>query len=103
MKSSGLKMLVLKRQPLTANFHGAENLGGNAGHVPKGVGAICDPCAFSGVIEVPPDVLGPRHGTVVVDLVEPGREPLTWPFPGIARQEEYRDFEPWLVIRVGST
>lgn len=47
------------------------------GHGPKSVGAICDPTAFSGVVEVPPGVLGPHDGTVVVDLVEPGCEPLS--------------------------
>lgn len=90
-----------KRQPLTGVFHGTENLGSYGGHAPKAVGAICDPTDFSGVVKVPPGVLGPRHGTVVVDLVEPGREPMSWPFSQIARQEVFRDFVPWLVIRVG--
>jgi hypothetical protein len=93
--------LPKKRQPLTGVFRGTENLGSYAGHAPKAVGAICDPAAFSGVVEVPAGVLGPRHGTVVVDLVEPGCEPISWPFAHVARQEVFRDFIPWVVIRVG--
>lgn len=91
-----------KRQPLTGLFRGTEQLGAYSGHSPKAVGAICDPAAFSGIVEVPPGVLGPRHGTVVVDLVEPGREPLAMLFTHAPRQEVFRDFEPWLVIRIGS-
>ncbi len=75
------------------------------GHGPKGVGAVCDPTAFSGVLEVPPGILGPRDGVVAVDLVEPGVEPMQWPIGGgqIACQETFKDNVPWLVLRVGST
>jgi hypothetical protein len=90
-----------KRQPLTGTFREAEHLGAYFGHAPKAIGAICHPAAFSGIVEVPPGVLGPRDGSVVVDLVEPGCEPLSWPFT-LAQQEMFRDFVPWLVIRIGS-
>jgi len=90
-----------KRQPLTGKFRGTEHLGAYGGHIPKAVGGICDPTAFSGTVEVPPGVLGPRHGMVVVDLIEPGCEPLSW-FTHVVRQEVFRDFVPWLVIRIGS-
>ena len=90
------------RQPLTGAFRGTEHLGSYNGHCPKRVGAICDPTAFSGVVEVAPGVLGPRDGAVVVDLVEPGCEPLSWPFTLVARQEVFRDILPWVVIRIGS-
>ena len=36
-----------------------------AGHG-KGSGAICDPSAFTGVVEVPPGILGPKHGGVTM-------------------------------------
>jgi hypothetical protein len=91
-----------KRQPLTSTFPGTEPLGAYGGHAPKSVGAICDPAAFSGVVEVPPGVVGPRHGMVVVDLIEPGCEPMSWPFVHVVRQEIFRDFLPWIVIRIGS-
>jgi len=91
-----------KRQPLTGAFRGTEHLGAYGGHGPKGVGALCDPAVFSGVVEVEPGVLGPRDGTVVVDLVEPGCEPISWPFKQVARHEVFRDIVPWVVIRVGS-
>ncbi len=89
-----------KRQPLTGAFQGTEHLGGYMGHG-KGIGAICDPAAFSGVVEVPPGVLGLFDGQVVVDLVMPGHEPLFWPFNEVARQT-FRDSLPWVVIRVGT-
>jgi hypothetical protein len=63
------------------------------GHGPKSVGAICDPAVFNGIVEVPVGVLGPRHGSVVVDLVEPGGEPLMWPGT-IVMKQEFRDCVP---------
>jgi hypothetical protein len=91
-----------KKQPLTGPFRGTEPLGVQMGYAPKGVGAICDPAAFSGVMEVSAGVLGPRDGQIVVDLVEPGCEPISWPFSRGFRQEVFRDVVPWVVIRVGS-
>ena len=88
-----------RRQALTGAFRGTVHIGAHAGHGPKTVGAICDPAAFSDVLEVPPDVLGPRHGEVVVDLVEPGCEPLSWPFNEVARKT-FTDAVPWVVLRV---
>jgi hypothetical protein len=73
VKSHNRKALTpQKRQPLTGPFRGTVDLGIESGYAPKGVGAICDPTAFSGVVEVPSGVLGPRHGAVGVFLVEPG-------------------------------
>jgi hypothetical protein len=101
MKSFGRKVAFpQKGQPLTGKFRGTEHLGGFAGHGPKSVGAVCDPNAFSGVMEVAPGVLGPRDGTVIVDLVEPGRDPLPW--PNVVRQQTFRDGTPWVVIRIAS-
>jgi hypothetical protein len=94
---------VRKLQPLTGPFRGTAHLGAHAGHGPKGVGAECDPGAFNGVVEVPPGVLGPSHGMVVVDLVEPEHEPLEWPFKGPVQQKVFCDFVPWVVIRIGSS
>lgn len=102
MKSLGYKVCSpQKRQPLTGTFRGTVNLGTYMGHGPKSVGAICDPNAFCGVVEVPPGVLGPRNGGVVVDLVEPGCEPLSVPNT-IIQQEVFRDILPWIVIRIFS-
>jgi hypothetical protein len=101
IKSYGDTVLERKNQPLTGTFRGSEDLGFHAGHGPKGAGAICDPTAFSGVVKVAPGVLGPRHGVVKVDLVEPRHEPMA--FPGnIVAEQIFRDIVPWLVIRVGS-
>ena len=57
-KSFGRKFGAQDRQPVTSQFRGTENLRAYGGHGPKGVGAICDPAAFSGVVEVSPGVWG---------------------------------------------
>ena len=101
-KSHDNKFGMQQRQPLIGSFHGTEHLGEYAGYGPKGVGAICDPNDFSGVIEIGPGILGPIHGRVAVDLVEPGCEPmdlLMFGFQEVARQE-FRDAIPNVVIRV---
>lgn len=86
-------------QRLDQPFNGTEHLSGWGGHSPKTIGAICDPSVFAGVVEVPPGVLGPRDGDVVIDLVEPGHVPITWPGELVC-QEIFEDAVPWLVIRV---
>jgi hypothetical protein len=60
MKSFGRKFdpHQKKRQALIGEFRGTEHLGAYAGHGPKSVGAICDPAAFTGIVEVAPGVLG---------------------------------------------
>lgn len=104
MKSYDRKVLSPKRcQPLTGAFERSEDLGFYAGHGPKGVGAICDPAAFSGVVKVAPGVLGPSHGGVKVDLVKPGHEPMEgFPWTQIVTRQVFRDILPWVVITVGS-
>jgi hypothetical protein len=69
-----------KCQPLTNPFKGSEHLGTYGGHGTKSIGAVCDPTAFTGVVIVEPGILGPRHGSVAIELVEPGLEPI--PFAG---------------------
>ena len=92
---------VQHRQPLTDAFKGAEHLGAYMGHGPKRIGAICDPRAYTGVVEVPPGILGPRDGAVVIDLVEPGCQPaVSIPFRDVVIQKEFREASPWLVVRV---
>ncbi len=98
-KSHGRVLTTKVLQPLVGPFRGTEHLGSHAGYGPKGVGAICDPAAFTGIVEVPLGVLGPRHGGVVIDLVEPGHEPMTW-FEPVLQSRVFRDFVPWVVIRV---
>lgn len=88
-----------KQQPWSGVFRGTAHLGAHGGHGPKRVGAVCDPTAFSGIVELAPGVLGPRDGTVLVDLIEPGCEPISWPAQ-IVRQEVFRDALPWVVIRI---
>ena len=103
MKSHGRQVLPpTKRQPLTGTFRGTEHLGAFFGYGPKSVGAICDPAAFSRVVEVAPGVLGPRDGGVTVDLVEPGCDPAAFPWTNIARREVISDIPPWVVITIGS-
>ena len=98
-KSDGRTFAERKYQRLDQPFTGTETLGGWAGHGPKSVGAVCDPGVFAGVVELPSGVLGPRDGTVLVDLVEPNCDPISWPGE-LVQQEIFKDSEPWIVIRV---
>jgi len=91
-----------KRQPLTGAFSGTEHLGAYFGYTPQGIGAVCDPGSFSGVVEVPPRVLGPRDGGVMIDLVEPCCQPESLLWARIVRQEVFRDTVPWIVIRISA-
>jgi hypothetical protein len=69
--------------------------------MPGTIRAICDPTMFSGVIEVPPGIVGPRDGFVAVDLVEPDCEPLELYNPVILTRE-FMEWVRWIVIRVGT-
>ena len=71
------------------------------GFTPKGTGAICDPGAFSGIVEVESGILGPRNGYVGVFLVEPGINPpdYTWSYE-IVTQTVFRDVSPHVVVAV---
>jgi hypothetical protein len=89
-----------KRQPLTGAFRGVEHMGTSAGFAPRGVGAVCDPLDFSGVVEVPAGVLGPVAGSIAVDLVEPGREPTPIPWTRIVAQKVFTEADPWIAVRV---
>lgn len=103
MKSYDHKLLSQKHQPLTGVFRGSEHLGVYWGHGPKSVGAICDPTAFSGVVEIAAGVLGPSHGGITVDLVEPGQEPIAFPWTQIVTRQVFSDILPRVVITVGSS
>jgi hypothetical protein len=74
-KSYGSVGMSFKRQPLKG-LRESEPLGMYGGHG-KGSGAVCDPQAFDGVVVVEPGILGPKDGSVGVDIVEPGYE-ATW-------------------------
>jgi hypothetical protein len=100
MKSYGQKVLRPdKRQPLTGNFRGGESLFANTGYAPN---AVCDPAAFSEVVQVAPGVLGPHDGTVTIDVVEPGVDPPPFAWANIVQREFIRDKPPWVVITIGS-
>lgn len=101
IKSYGQKTLTRKLQPPTGNFRGTENLSVFAGYGPKGVGAICDPAAFAGVVEVGPGILGPKDGVVSVDLVEPGCTPMKF-YGRIFQQETFTQTVPAIVVTIGS-
>jgi ribosomal protein L30 len=98
MKGWGRKFEVPKAQRLDGMFRGTENLGSHGGHSPKSVGAVCDPKAISGVMEVAPGVLDPADGQVIV---EPGCGPISW--PNVVRQEVFKDVVPWVVIWIASS
>lgn len=89
---------VRKLQPLAGAFQGSEHLGAYGGHG-KSTGAICDPADFDGLVIVEPGILGPKHGSVVVDIVEPGYRPK--PDPSIVQRQIFtRDSQPSVVITI---
>jgi hypothetical protein len=103
-KSYGSVIQRVQRQPLKGVFNGAESLGMYAGHGGKSIGAVCDPSVFTGVVTVPLGILGPRHGFVAVDLVEPGSAGNVEPLYGAntySRQVFECTGRPSVVITVG--
>jgi len=101
-KSFGHKTLPMQRQPLTGNFKGTEHLGLYGGHGGKSIGAVCDPGMFTGMVTVEPGVLGPKHGIVGIDLIEPGVEPGPF-YDGkeiVTRKVFSREAQPSVVITI---
>jgi hypothetical protein len=72
-KSFGQKAMVQRRQSLD-QFKGAEHLGSFMGFG-TGAAPICNPANFTSVLKVPPGILESMHGSVLIDLVEPGNLP----------------------------
>lgn len=99
-KSFGKAMQRQKRQPLTVKFCGTEQFPGYGGFGPKSVGAICNPADFTGIVEVSPGVLGPRDGTIVVDLVEPGHEAGPFSSDPLILHEVFKETIPWINFRI---
>lgn len=101
-KSHNHKTAPLRRQQPGTNFHGNECLGGFATGDPKSGGVTFDPTSFTGVIEVGWNVLGTTHGSIILDVVEPGCEPIPMPFKNIVACKTFQDVVPWLVVRIAS-
>ncbi len=101
VKSYNRVSVSTKRQALTGTFKGTENLCCFGGHDTNG--EICDPAIFAGVVEVAPGVLGPHHGAICVDLVEPQCDPWTAFTPGkIVQRQVFCDSSPFVVITIWS-
>jgi hypothetical protein len=75
-KSYGSAGITQTKQPLDAAFRESEHLGLYMGHG-KSTGAVCDPTAFDGLVIVEPGILGPKDGSVGIDLVAADYED-TW-------------------------
>ena len=88
-----------KRQPPDSNFTGSEHIGSFGGHGGRTIGLEYDQLAWDGVIEVKPGVLGPRNGTVVVDLLAPLAVPLEW-YAEVIVSHIFKDRVPWISVRV---
>jgi hypothetical protein len=101
MKSFGrVAIRSYKRQPLTGSFRGTEHLGAESGFAPRGLGAICDPADFTGVVEIPSGVLGVAAGSISVDLVEPGEATTSIPWSQVVMRKVFREATPWLVVTI---
>src|SRR5260370_27227483 len=94
--------MAQKRQPLD-QFKGTEHLGSFQGFG-TGAAPICNPANFTSVLKVPSGILESTHGSVLIDLVEPGllSNPLHPQNPGLrlTHEETYRECSPSLVIAV---
>jgi hypothetical protein len=101
MKSHNNVVLQPQQRQAPCSIKGTEHLGAYGGFAPKTIGALCDPADFTGVFEVPPNVLGPRNGMVTVDLMEPGSDaqPLAHPAEEIGRQV-FTDAAPHVLVRI---
>lgn len=103
-KDFGCKSPYGKRQATTGIFRGIERLGTFGCHAPKLVGAICEPSAFSGVVRVKAGLLGPKHGRISVDLIEPDfpldRSEWEHPRQRIESQHIFGEGSPRVVITV---
>lgn len=80
-KSFDKKMLpVKKRQKPDAKFRGTHNLitRGLASDEPRAFGVLCDPNKFSEIMEIPVEILSPKHYETYtsVDASEPGLQPV---------------------------
>ncbi len=71
------------------------------GFTPKDTGAVCDPTSFTGIVEVPSGILGPRHGYIGVCLAEPGSglPNYTWAYD-IVTQTVFREVSPHVVVSI---
>jgi hypothetical protein len=100
MKSHDKAVLRYQRQQ-PDSIKGTEHLGSYMGYSPNAVGAVCDPVDFAGVFEAPANVLGPRSGQVLVDLIDPesGVLPLEHLAEEVARRV-FTDTTPHVLIRV---
>lgn len=90
-----------QEQPLTDAFKGTVHLGIYGGYAPKSTGAVCEPSNFSGVVEIESGILGPRDGSIALDLVEPGCEPISHYFTRVFKHQVFKDTLPWIVVTVG--
>jgi hypothetical protein len=102
IKNDDGKCMSRKCQPLTGVFRGTQPLVTFAGYGPKSVGAICDPGAFTAVVELTPGILGPRDGQITVDLVEPNCVPAASPWTKIVERRVFHDTFPEVMITVES-
>jgi hypothetical protein len=71
------------------------------GFTPRQTGAICDPKAFTGIVEVASGILGPEHGCIGVSLAEPGfgLPDYTWAYQ-VLTQMVFREVSPHVVVSI---
>jgi hypothetical protein len=79
-KSFHKKVLSDERQKPDASFEGTYNLitRGLASDEPRAFGVLCDRTKFSEVMEIPIEILSPKHYETYtsVDVSEPGMQPI---------------------------
>jgi hypothetical protein len=98
IKSFGAAGSRQKGQALTTAFRGFQRFVHFSGHG-KGIGEVCDPKAFEGVVCAEPGILDPHGGSVAVDLVEPSYKLKPEP-GGPMRRLFRREPRPSVVITI---
>lgn len=71
------------------------------GFTPTNTGAVCDPTAFTGIVEVESGVLGPQDGSIGVILTQPDSSlpNYTWAYE-VLIQKIFREVLPHVVVSI---
>jgi hypothetical protein len=103
-KSFDRKLIAQERQKPDCNFRGTENLITRpiASDEPRAFGVICNPAEFSGVLEVPANMLSTKkyEMSISIDLTEPDSPPIITPGSRIVAQRAFNDSIPWILVSV---
>lgn len=99
-KSHDRKMIVLQRQVPGPGFKGTEQMLTTTLDLEsvRAVKALCDPSQFTGVLEIPGEILHQGGHTVAIDLTEANGSALAQPWSKIVIQRRFSDAVPEVLL-----